>query len=65
MRIKLLCSKTTDNSINIPILIMLTKTKRAQRINFTHLANKFLHAIPFTNVNNHVNTFSEMLVFYA
>jgi hypothetical protein len=29
------------------------------------LANKFLHAIPFRNVNNHVNIFSEMLFFYA
>jgi hypothetical protein len=53
--IRPLCSKTTDNSINI--LIMLTKTKRAQRINFTHLANNFLHAIPFTNVNNHQKLF--------
>jgi hypothetical protein len=47
---------------------MLTKTKAcadAQRINCTHLANKFLHAIPFPNVNNHVNIFSEMLFFYA
>ena len=31
-----------NNSIDIPILCQ-QKQKRAQRINFTHLANKFLH----------------------
>jgi uncharacterized protein YhhL (DUF1145 family) len=56
-------------------VFMLTKQKRAQGINFTHLANKCLHChwrvklnhlvIPFTNVNNHVNIFSEMLVLYS
>jgi hypothetical protein len=56
---------------------MLTKTKACAANKFHSLSEKKFYivigvlsklnhlAIPFTNVNNHANIFSEMLVFYT